>query len=195
MHFEKEFLRNIAEGKAMGDFPPFSTGEWEKSDPYLMQLIGRIKDIKTIEVYADFDHYGSGFSSYIPLNLSKKDRCDVKVSENGNLKSFETNGLLMYLCRLAPFAIYGEGLWEATYNSGKYQSGSSHFIEPEDVGSTPPFDWSNELNQIRNLLNQFRIKFLTKDTVDQPLDFKVDIPTIFSDPPYKIFDCFFYWED
>ncbi|MFC4632493.1 hypothetical protein ACFO3O_01135 [Dokdonia ponticola] len=195
MEFEKEYLTDLVKGKTKGDFPPFSSGKWKKSDEYLKQIVGRLKDIKSIQVEADFNHYGSGFSSYVHLYLSKTDKSDTKISQDGELRTGETNGLMMYLCRMAPFSVYGEGTWHKTFNKDKGQSGSSHYIEPEDIGTTPESDWGIELNEIQNILNQYGISVLTKVELDKKLEFKISIPTILSEPPFKVFDCLFYWED
>ncbi|MFK8104666.1 MAG: hypothetical protein AB8G15_19230 [Saprospiraceae bacterium] len=195
MEFEKKYLTDLVNGKVKGELPPFASGQWEEVDSYLKRVVGRLKDIKAISVVADFDHYGSGFSSYVPLNLSKRDQSDVEITEKGAERTEKTNGLILYLCRLAPIAIYGEGTWWNTFKMEKWQSGSASFLTSEVIETTPVTDWSAALVQINAILNQFGIRTLTQATVNQKLDFKINIPTILSDPPYKVFDCFFYWED
>lgn len=195
MKFEQDFLSDLVKGKSRGEFPPFSSGNWEKSDNYLKQIVSSLKDIKSIELDADFNHYGSGFSSYVHIYLSKRDQSDVKISINGKLSTHETNGLMIYLCRLAPFAVYSEGKWIKTYRDEKWQSGSSHYIEPEEIGTTPRIDWKHELIEINKVLDQFGMTFLAREELDIEIDFDITIPTILSDPPYKVFDCLFYWED
>jgi len=195
MNFDKEYLTDIVKGKTKGDFPPFSKGKWKKSESYLRKIAGRLKDIKSIQVDADFNHYGSGFSSYVHLYLSKKDKSDVQITQNDELKTEETNGLMIYLCRMAPFAIYAKGTWHKTFNKGKWHSGGSHYIEPSNIGTTPQVNWENELIEITNILNQYGITFLTNEELNKRLEFEISIPTILSDPPFKVFDCLFYWED
>lgn len=194
MKFEKEYLIDLVNGKSC-DFPPFSSGKWKTSDGFLKQVVGRMTDIKTIILTPDFDHYGSGYSSYVHIYLSKKDCSDLRITETGDLRTEEVDGLMIYLCRLAPHAVYGQGTWTKTYKNGKWQSGSSHYIHPEEIGTTPSTNWNAELIEIGNILNQFGITFLTKEELNVKLDFKVSIPTILGDPPFKVFDCFFYWED
>ncbi|MCB0503351.1 MAG: hypothetical protein KDD32_11760 [Bacteroidetes bacterium] len=195
MKFEKEYLTDLVKGKTKGDFPPFSSGKWKKSDDYLKQIVGRLKDIQSIQVEADFNHYGSGFSSYVHLYLSKRDKSDTQISNIGELRTEETNGLVIYLCRMAPFSIYAEGTWYKTFNKDKWHSSGSHFIKPEDIGTLPIVDWYTELNEIKNTLNQYGIILLTREELDKKLEFEIKIPTILSDPPFKVFDCLFYWED
>ena len=195
MNFNQKYLTDLVKGKTKGDFHPFSSGKWKKSDQYLKQVIGRLNDIKTVQIEADFDHYGSGFSSYVHLYLSKKDKSDVSITQNGSLRMEETNGLMIYLCRLAPFSVYAKGTWHKTFNNDKWHSGGSHYIEPEDIGSLPNTSWNLELIDIKNILNQYGITSLTREELDKKLEFEIKIPTILSDPPFRVFDCFFYWED
>ena len=48
------------------------------------------------------------------------------------------------------------------FNKDKWQSGGSHYIEPEDIGTTRESDWNNELIEIKNILNQYGITILTE---------------------------------
>lgn len=195
MEFEKEYLTDLVNGKTRGDFPPFSLGKWEKSDEYLNQVVSRLKDIKSIQVEADLPHYGSGFSSYMHLYLSKRDKSDVQIRQNSELRTEKTDGLMMYLCRMAPFSVYGAGTWQHTFKNNKRHSGSSHYLEPENIGTIPTIDWDNELIEIKNILNQYGIRVLTREELDKKLEFEINIPTILADRPFRVFDCFFYWED
>ena len=195
MKFDQKYLTDLVKGRTRGEFPPFSLGKWEKSDEYLKNIVGRLNSIRTIEVEADFDHYGSGFSSYVPLYLSKKDKSDFKVTRNGNERSEETNGLMIYLCRMAPYAIYSEGTWFKRFKNDKWILGGSHYIEPEEIGSKPKVNWEMEWTEIENILNQYGITILTREELDKKLDFDIRIPTILTEPPFRIFDCLFYWED
>lgn len=195
MIFTQEYLTDLIKGKSRGEFHPFSTGKWKKSDKYLKQIVDRLKGVKSIELEADFDHYGSGFSSYVHLYLSKSDKSDVKITEAGDSRTEWTNGLMLYLCRLAPFAIYSEGAWARKYVAGKWHSACSHFIEPENIGTTPNYEWDGELFEITKIIEQFGITCLTKEVLDKFIDFEIMIPTILTDPPYRVFDCLFYWAD
>lgn len=195
MTFSPSFLSTLAQGKTQGNFPPFSTGNWEDTEVYLKQVVGRIRDIHTIVIEADFNHYGTGFSSHIPLELSKKDKNDVSISINGAFRTEETQGLILYLCRLAPYAVYGAGTWSVTYKNEEWDSEFRHFLEPSIIDSLPETDWQHELRQIQDILHQYGIRILSKVEIAQKLDFELHIPTVLSDPPYTVFDCFFYWAD
>lgn len=102
---------------------------------------------------------------------------------------------MLYLCRLAPYAVYAVGRWSTTYENGREVGGAGHFIEPEAVGSLPSGDWQFEVQQVKDILHEYGYISLTSQEVDIPLDFPIQVQTILADPPYRVFDCLFYWED
>ena len=161
----------------------------------MKKIVGRLGEIKSIQIESDFNHYGSGFSSYVHLYLSKRDGSDVEITQIDDFRTKETNGLMMYLSRMAPYSVYAEGTWHETYNKDKWQSSSSHYIEPEDIGTLPGSDWITEVNEIKDVLKQYGVTLFTREELDKKLSFEINIPTILSDPPYRVFDCFFYWQD
>lgn len=195
MKFEKDVLLDITKGIARGDCLPFSSSSWQHSDDYLKQMTGRLKDIRSIELNADFEHYGSGFSSYVPIFMSKKDKSDVTITTDGDIRTETTNGLLLYLCRLAPVAVYGGETWTKTFHKQQWRSGSTPYLALTSIGILPQIDWTNEIVAITNILNEYRWSLLTKEEVDIKLDFDLTIPTVLAAPPYTVFDCLFYWED
>ncbi len=194
MNFKKEFLTDLIKGKLKGDFYPFNMGNLNDSEKYLKQIIGRISDISTIDVQAVLNHYGSGFSSYVHLFINKKNKEDVITLKNGNKTAEEINGLMIYLCRLCPNAVYSQGNWSNFYENDIRTGNSYPLILPEEIGNMPPFDWKEEMVRISNILNEYGYAFLVKEELNTYLDFEISIRTSV-DPPYKVFDCFFYWDD
>jgi hypothetical protein len=87
------------------------------------------------------------------------------------------------------------GVWSISYEDGKEIGSSGHYIEPEAIGSLPKGDWQYELQQVKDVLHSYGYVVLTSQEVDIPLDFAVQVPAILADPPYRVFDCLFYWED
>lgn len=180
--FDKPYLTRLVEGVGTEDAPD------------LRSVIGRLKSIHSIILEADFDHYGSGTCSYVPVYISKRDKSDVKVSREGNLTTYDTSGLVLYLCRNAPYAIFGKGDWSSTFEGKNKRNGYIPYIE--DIGSVPSDDWNQRVIEISNILNIYGIGILSKTELNVKLDFDIQIPTIFTSPAsYTVFDCFFYWED
>ena len=180
--FDKHYLTNLVQGISTENVPDHST------------VIGRLKSINSIVLEADFNHYGSGTSSYIPVYISKRDKSDVHVSKEGNLTTYKTTGLILYLCRYAPYAIYGKGDWSKTFEGNTERNGHLSYIE--DVGSLPSNNWTQTILELTNILNIYSIGLLTREELNVKLDFKIQIPTVFTRPSaYTVYDCFFYWED
>ncbi|MEN2465848.1 hypothetical protein [Ornithinibacillus sp. JPR2-1] len=50
-------------------------------------------------------------------------------------------------------------------------------------------------SEIKRVLEKFHFTILDKTYLNEPLPFQAKIPTILADPPYKLFDALFYWED
>lgn len=195
MKFEEAYLKGLVNNNSKSFLNKFSSRKKHLTENELKQVVKEISKISSIIVESDFDHYGSGYSSYVHLYLSKEDKSDVKVITGNNLRREEINGVMMYLCRIAPFGVFAEGNWENTYRGEEFVSAGSHFIEPEELETLPIGDWQTEMKQITSILDQYGIRFLTKTEVIENLDFEIKIPTILSDPPYKVFDCFFHWAD
>lgn len=180
--FDKQYLTNLVKGISSEDVPN------------LHSVIGRLKSVHSIILEADFNHYGSGTCSYVPVYISKRDKSDVKVTKEGNLTTYDTSGLIVYLCRHAPYAVFGKGEWSSTYEGKNKRNGYIPYIGV--IGSLPSQDWGQRIIEISNILNIYGIGILSQIELDVKLDFDIKIPTVFTRPAsYTVFDCFFYWED
>ncbi|WP_066304446.1 hypothetical protein [Bacillus sp. FJAT-29814] len=73
--------------------------------------------------------------------------------------------------------------------------GSSDFLEMDKVGTVPPGNWEEQVKAIKDVLERYQYTILEQDYLNQLLPFDADIPTIFSEPPYRVYDALFYWED
>lgn len=195
MIYTEEFLKDICKEKVVGDFYPFDTNNLDEVNSYIRKIVGRLRNISGIKVEADFDSYGSGFASYINVKISKKDRSDTKIITEGLKKTEWIKGITIYICSLAPFWYFGGNEWTISFEKEKWIGGSGSFLRPESIDSYDKVFWEKEVEQIKHILGEFRYNLLTKQELEKELWFNVDIPTVLVDPPYQVFDCFFYWED
>lgn len=186
--FTNEELRRIIEGNPVGEFYPYNLSEYdhEAVNDYISSVVGSISAIKNLAIEANFDSYGSGYASYVDIFCYKKD------GSSSEQKDYELwiDGIRVYINRLAPVAIFGES--EITKHRN---GGSSDFISNHSAGSLPPGDWEDEIRGIKRVLEKYHFTILDKTYLNEPLPFQAKIPTILSDPPYKLFDALFYWED
>lgn len=195
MEHSEEFLRKLCDGKVIGDFYPFETGNQREIVEYIKKITGRLQNNHRINVEPDFSSYGSGYSSYINVKISKKDKSDRVLTNRGGVKIEWICGIELYICKLAPYWYFGGNEWTGSYENGKRIGGSAGFVSPESIDEIDYEIWKDDINRINQTLSEFRYQLLTKEEVEKSLWFAIEIPTILSDKPYRIFDCFFYWED
>jgi hypothetical protein len=195
MPFSEEYLRRIVRDEVIGDFPPFSLGSIAKTENYIRKIVARLASVSTIIVEADFSSYGSGFASYVEIRISKRDRSDSITLAQNQRVTYETNGLVLYVSRLTPYWFYGGSRWAETYEKGKHTGGGSMFLEPTSQININQAVWQHDSQLIESVLQEFRYSLLVENELTQPAPIDIFIPTILADKPYKVFDCFFYWED
>jgi len=195
MTYSEDFLQRLANEKVTGDFYPFDTGDIDKVEDYIRQIVGRLKNNHTIHVEPDFDYHGSGFASYISIRISKRDHSDSIITTDKNRITKDTKGILLYISNLAPFWYYGGSEWSVTTENGKFLSGSSGYIFPNDIHNYDTEKWNNEIEKIKLILSHFHYNLLTKEALEKTLDFEINIASNLIDGKPKVFDCFFHWED
>jgi len=188
MIYTDEMLRDIISGKVVGDFYPYDMGKYSEAhiDPYIKQVRESLKKSRLIDLTADFSSYGSGFASFVDIFCWKKDGSSTE--ERKEYKRIQ--GIRIYICRLAPVAVYGAAEIFVHETGGGFD-----FLEPRKVGTTPPGDWSEVVREITLKLNGFGYLLLDRKYVSKDLTIEVEIPTILSGDRYKVMDAFFYWED
>ena len=195
MAFDEAFLKRLAKEKVIGDFPPFDTGNINKVEKYIRKITHRLKDNHQIIIEPDFEYYGSGFASYINVQISKKDKSDTKTTQENNKLTHWTKGILVYISNLTPYWYYGASEWTISKDNGNYIGGSSGFLRPENIDKVDTEIWSAEIEKIKTVFNQFKYRLLTKEELEKQVDFDVSVRTILADKPYEVFDFFFHWED
>ncbi|MCP3776427.1 hypothetical protein NLX71_24585 [Paenibacillus sp. MZ04-78.2] len=135
MILTNEQLKRIIEGKPVGDYYPYNMKEYDSKpiDDYLSKVIGSLNQINSLEFESIFDHYGSGFASYVDVFCWKKDG-----SSSSDLRGvLWRNGIRIYICRLAPIAVLGKG------QSSKHATGGSRdFLNVDIIDSLPNGDWA-----------------------------------------------------
>ncbi len=187
MELSEANLRSIIAGRAVGTAWPFAGGSAEDIDSHLHKLVEAFKRSPRFETAAERDHYGSGYASYIHLFCYKRQGKSTKRIDGDVV----TDGLAVYLCRLAPLAVYGYAQ-ELRFSNGR----TIPSLEPHQVGTSPPGDWRWEINEVRTKLNRFGFELPEQETLSAKLSFAAVIPTsIASGPHYRVFDAVFYHDD
>src|SRR5690625_55724 len=107
--YSNEQLQAVIKGEIIGKSYPYDTHNVEEIETYIKQLYYRIKRIPNIICEAEFDHYGSGYASFVKFFCYRKeDVLVVKDKEEHGVLEYEKTGVLLNVSRLAPVFIYGE---------------------------------------------------------------------------------------
>ncbi|RUL54025.1 hypothetical protein [Lysinibacillus antri] len=203
MKFSNEQLQTMIAEQPIGETYPYNTNDKEQIENYIQNLFYIISRSKSIKCEAIFDHYGSGYASYVDFFCYKKDgssKINEKYIEKDSLTSIQLEGLVIYISRLAPVAIIGKDIrHKAIINTEEIQdeffSGMSMISRPQEVINEPPPFMVEEFREIKQKLADAGYSILEKEYLSQPLPFKTKIQT-FTDPRhYTVFDAFFYWMD
>ncbi|MCB2410148.1 hypothetical protein [Hymenobacter lucidus] len=193
--FDEDFLKQLAKDEVRGNFPPFHTGNIKQVEKYVKVIVDRLKDDHQLIVEPDFSYYGSGFASYIPVRISKKDKSDTKALQERNRMTYYTKGLLVYISNLTPYWYYGASEWSVTTENGKVVGGSSGFIRPESIAEVNKELWGEKIDRVKDTFHQYRYNLLTQEELAQQVDFDISVRTVLADKPYEVFDFFFHWSD
>jgi hypothetical protein len=195
MKYTEDYLRRLCNREIIGDFPPFDGQDTKEVIYYIQKLVGRLKNNHHLLVEADFKSYGSGYASYVPVKISKRDKSDRKITVDGDKRTEDVQGILLYICKRSPNWFYGGMCWTENYQSDQYTGGSEGFLIPDRIAELDLTQWQDRLIEIEQIICEFRYCLIDRGSLAQSLWFKIDIPTILGESPYTVFDCFFYWED
>lgn len=183
----EQHLRDVIAQRPVGPAPPYAGGVGAEIEDHLRRVVAALASDGLLDVEADFDHYWSGYASYVDVFCSKSG--GRSTTREGTLE--RTDGLSLYLCRLAPVAAVGPG---QTTRQGRSTAGSG-FLRPESVGATPDGDWAAESRAVSEALSRYGFSVPARAELSAPLPFDAQIATVLSDPPYQVYDALFYWED
>lgn len=195
--FSDEQLQTMINGKAIGEFYPYNTNNEQEIEAHIRRLFYRLKRIPKLIVEAEWDHFGSGYASFVEFFCYRKEDITV-IEERDGERELKFEGIIIDVCRLAPVVIMGEDERFKTVEiisqeeiAGAY---SSLLDDPRRLKISEKFhDLERQLMQA---LEEFEYKILDEAIVKQPLTLKTKIPTIYREPTgYKVIDAFFYWED
>jgi hypothetical protein len=189
-------LQAMASGGVVGSSWPYDRGSAEDIESYLKNVVAELGRSRNLEVDAEFMHYGSGFASFVHVFCYKRN--DKSTVHTVDMDC--TDGIAVYLGRLAPVAAYGPERRTRSYGRGpfglrKELSSSFGFLDVAWLSELPPGDWNEEINEIKDKLQRFGFSLPSREELSKELPFPADIPTILGEQPYRVFDAVFYWSD
>ncbi|MFH5778893.1 hypothetical protein [Heyndrickxia oleronia] len=195
--FSNEQLQNLIEGKIIGSKFPYDTKNEQEIEAHIRRLYYRINRIPNLVCEVEWDHFGSGYASFVEFFCYQKEDA-VIVEEKYGRREIKTEGIIIDICRLAPVAIMGQDDRYKTIRieTNEIVGGAYGSL----LGGTNQLKLSEKFRTIEEKLKQalkeFDYELLEAEKMNQPLSFKTKIPTIYRDPgEYSVIDAIFYWED
>ena len=195
--FSNEELQRLIEGETVGNKFPYDTNSKQEIEAYIRQLFHRINRIPNLICEAEWNHFGSGYASFVEFFCYQEGDVTV-VEEKYGRREIKTYGIIIDICRLAPVAIMGEDERYKTIRietnevvGGAYGSllGSPELLDLSDKFQTVA-------EKLKQVLKEFDYEILETEKMNQPLSFQTKIPTIYREPrDYLVVDAIFYWED
>lgn len=195
--FSNNQLKELIEGKVIGTTFPYDTNDAQEIEAHIRRLFYRIKRMPNIICEVEWDHFGSGYASFVEFFCYEKE--GIIVEENRyDIQDHRIEGVLINISRLAPVAIMGEDdrtkrMRIATKEiiGGSYGSIlGRQKLHPIDQKFYPI------VKKLAEALEEFDYTLLSIDDMNQPLPFSAKIATLYRTPKeYLIADAIFYWED
>ncbi|WP_342512426.1 hypothetical protein MKY34_17655 [Sporosarcina sp. FSL K6-1522] len=195
--FSIEQLQNVIAGKVVGNKFPYDTNNAQEIEGHIRRLFHRINRIPNVVCEAEWNHFGSGYASFVEFFCYQKENVKV-VKEKYGRREIETEGIIINICRLAPVAIMGEDDRCKTIRieTNEVVGGASGSLldGPYRLDISEKFQTLEK--KLTQALQEFDYERLAADKLNQPLPFQTKIPTIYREPrKYIVMDAIFYWED
>ncbi|WP_141770162.1 hypothetical protein [Bacillus massilinigeriensis] len=195
--FSNEQLQDLIEGKIIGNKFPYDTNSEQDIEAHIQRLLHRINRIPNLICEPEWNHFGSGYASFVEFFCYQKEDVIV-VEEKYGRREIKTDGIIIDICRLAPVAIMGEDDRYKTIHietnevvGGAY---GSLLDGPKRLYLSEKFQTIAE--KLKQALKEFDYELLEAEKLNQSLSFQTKIPTIYREPrEYLVMDAIFYWED
>lgn len=195
--FTDEQLKELINGNPIGIIFPYDTKNEVEIEAHIRRLYYRIKRIPNIICEAEWDHFGSGYASFVEFFCYEMEHVK-RVTTPYGIEEVEIEGVLVNISRLAPVAIFGDDERSKTIRieTGEEIGGCGGSIMGGYQLENVKDRFQPMIRHLTNALAEFNYDVLPIELLNQTLPFKAKIPTIYSEPrEYSIADAIFYWED
>lgn len=195
--FSNAQLQKLIAGQIIGSEYPYASHEEQEIVTHINRLFHRINRLPHLVCEADWNHFGSGYASFIEFYCYTKEDC-VIVEEQDGIQEIQSTGIIIDISRLAPVAIMGEDIRTKSIQIETQVEVSS--VQGSIIDNPHSFQINEHLQVVREkllaVLTEFNYQLLTLEEVNQPLAFQASISTIYRRPRhYLVLDVIFYWED
>lgn len=195
--FSNNQLKDLIEGKVIGTTFPYDINDEHEIEAHIHRLFYRIKRIPNIICEAEWDHFGSGYASFVEFFCYEKEGIAVEENRHG-IQDHRIESVLINISRLAPVVIMGEDDRTKRIRSSTEEvlGGSNGSILGRQKLSHVDQRFYPIMKKLAEALEEFDYTLLSIDDMNQPLPFSAKIATLYRTPKeYLIADAIFYWED
>lgn len=195
--FSDEQLQAMIDGKIIGEKFPYDTNDEREIEAHIRRLFHRINRIPNVVCEAEWNHFGSGYASFVEFFCYQKEDLVVLEEKHGH-REIKMNGLIVDISRLASVAIMGNDERYKTIHieTNEYRGGAygSLLGGAKLIGVSKRFQTFGE--QLKQVLEEFDFEVVEPEEMNRLLSFKTKIPTIYRESrDYTVADAIFYWED
>ncbi|MCE9580729.1 MAG: hypothetical protein K8W52_46845 [Deltaproteobacteria bacterium] len=170
-------------GELKSPWSPLDEGAVERE---LGRVVEGLATDLTIEVFAEFDHYGSGYASFVDAWFGCRD-----LSSRGSGDK-HVIGLVVLLSRLAPCYCFLEG--QRWWNANRGTS-TSYVPSFRGVDALVTDEVIRLATRVEEWLGRQGYVRLGSQALGRLLPADVAVPTILGDGVYRAFDALFHWDD
>lgn len=105
--FTNKQLQELIHGKIIGTIFPYDTKSDEEIEAHIRRLLYRIKRIPNLICEVEWDHFGSGYASFVEVFCYEREHVK-RIATAYGIEELEIEGVLINISRLAPVAIFGD---------------------------------------------------------------------------------------
>lgn len=179
-----ETIDALLNGKAIVEDLPWSSYDDDEIKEFYRGVIKDIKEKCSLLDKTEYDHYGSGYASFIDCFLYREDE-SFRFREGNSF-----NGLNVLLSRLSKYYVLGSA--QKTWRDKSASSTMPHF---DSVDKIEEVTIQKIVPCVNEVLEGYGLIRLQKEQLSELLPTEDVVPTILSDRPWCYFDALFYWVD
>lgn len=183
----EEILDKLINGKSISGKMPWASLDEKALDNFYRTICDNACRDFSLFSKIQWDDYGSGYASYIDAWFY---RDNEKFKKSSKPEYIECTGLVILFSKLSPYFVAGEAS-----KSWHTKGGSSYLPAYELVDKFTSQEVIELLKEVEPYLLKQGLVRLHKDDLSQELPSERRVPTILCDPPYRVFDALFHWED
>lgn len=181
-------IESLLDQRPISDRHPWVTGDDQAVESHFKAVFAAISRSTRCLSRIEWDHYGSGYASFIDAWFYRPDasfdarhRCGYRD---------EHTGLVVLLSRLSPYVVFMEG--------------EKHWDQHRGSSYMPEFDMVDRLTtpavvalgqDVQRTLESFGMVRASKGALEEPLPPGIKVATNLANRGYTQFDALFHWED